>query len=134
MLTELVKLIKILDLHKMSKKSIDGLKWKMIKEVFKRRKNDSKFAKEKCRMLALEILGLVLFLNPTRIISLEVATTFIEYENNKINLIAIILAETILTLNHCKKIGKGPMRCFEQLLYIWLINHIESKKPVFNNF
>jgi uncharacterized protein Smg (DUF494 family) len=53
--------------------------------------DEYRFAKEKCRMLVLEILGLMLFLNPTRIISLEVATTFIEYENSKINLIAIIL-------------------------------------------
>jgi len=26
------------------------------------------------------------------------------------------------------------MRCCEQLLYIWLISHIETKRPIFNNF
>jgi hypothetical protein len=26
------------------------------------------------------------------------------------------------------------MRCCEQLLYIWLISYIETKKPIFNNF
>jgi hypothetical protein len=26
------------------------------------------------------------------------------------------------------------MRCCEQLLYIWLISHIETKKPIFNNW
>ena len=46
----------------------------------------------------------------------------------------VILAETIQTLNHCRKVGKGAMRYCEQLLYIWLISHIETKKPIFNNF
>ena len=26
------------------------------------------------------------------------------------------------------------MRCCTQLLYIWMVSHIETKKPVFNNF
>jgi hypothetical protein len=37
-----------------------------------------------------------------------------------------ILAETILMLNHCRKVGEGLMRCCEQLLYIWLISHIKA--------
>jgi hypothetical protein len=89
---------------------------------------------EKYRILALGIFRLVLFLNLTRIISLEAAATFIEYKNSQINLTTTILGETILTLNHCRKVGKGSMSCCEQLLYIWLISHIETKKPVFNNF
>jgi hypothetical protein len=52
----------------------------------------------------------------------------------QINLIVAIQAETILTLNHCKRVGKGSMRCYEQLLYIWLISHIKTKKLIFNNF
>ena len=68
MITDLVKLIKILDLYKMSEKSTGGLKWKMIEKVFKERKNDSKFAKEKSRILALGIFRLVLFINLTLII------------------------------------------------------------------
>jgi hypothetical protein len=37
----------------------------MIKEVFKKRKNDSRFAKEKGMIFALRISGLVLFPNLT---------------------------------------------------------------------
>jgi hypothetical protein len=37
----------------------------MIEEVFERRKNDSRFFKEKGRILALEIFGIVLFPNFT---------------------------------------------------------------------
>jgi hypothetical protein len=92
------------------------------------------FTKENNIILALGILGLVLFPNLIRVISLEGATTFIEYKNNQINPTTTILAETILTLNHYRKVGKGAISYCEQLLYIWLISHIETKKLVFNNF
>jgi len=58
-------LIKVLDLHKILEKSVTDLKWKIIKEVFKKRKNDSRFAKEKGMIFALRISGLVLFPNLT---------------------------------------------------------------------
>jgi hypothetical protein len=75
--------------------------------------NDSRFVEEKDRILALGIFGLVLFPNLTRIISLEATIAFVAYENTQINLTTTILAETILTLNHCKRVGKGSMRCCE---------------------
>ena len=81
MLIELAKLIKVPNLNKILEKSVNGLKWKMIEEVFERRKNDSRFFKEKGRILALEIFGIVLFPNFTWIVSLEVAITFVAYEN-----------------------------------------------------
>jgi hypothetical protein len=109
------------------------LKWKIIEEVFKKRKNDSRFIEENGRILALEIFELVLFPNLIGIISLEAAATFIENENTQINPTIAILAKTILRLNHCKRVFNGTMRC-EQMLYIWLISHIETKKPIFNNF
>jgi hypothetical protein len=46
----------------------------------------------------------------------------------------MIQAETILKLNHYRMVGKGSIRCCEQLLYIWLISYIETKKQVLNNF
>jgi hypothetical protein len=76
----------------------------------------------------------VLFPNLTGIISLEAATTFIAYKNTQMNPTTTILIETILMLSHCRRVGKGSMRCCEQLLYIWLISHIETKKLIFNNF
>jgi hypothetical protein len=65
MLIKLAKLIKVPNLNKILEKSVNGLKWKMIEEVFERRKNDSRFFEEKGRILALEIFGIVLFPNFT---------------------------------------------------------------------
>ena len=89
---------------------------------------------EKHRILALEIFGLVLCPSTTRIISLEAANLFVEYEKTKINPCAAIFAETFLSLSHCKKTGKGSMRCCVSLLFIWLLSHIETEMPIFNNF
>ena len=89
---------------------------------------------EKERLIALGIFGLVLFPSQIGIISFDIAASYVEYENTQINPVAAILAETILTLNHCRRTGKGAMRCCTQLLYIWMVSHIETKKPVFNNF
>jgi hypothetical protein len=76
----------------------------------------------------------VLFPNLTGIIGLEVVASFLSYKNTQINLTMAILAETILTLNHCKRIGKGSMRCYKWMLYVWLISHIETKNTIFKNF
>jgi len=89
---------------------------------------------EKHRILALGIFGLVLCPSTTGIISLEAANLFVEYEKTKINPCAVILAETCLSLSHCKKTGKGSMRCCVSLLFIWLLSHIETETPIFNNF
>jgi hypothetical protein len=53
----------------------------MIEEVFEMKKNDFRFVEENGIIFALEIFGLVLFPNLNRIISLEVATAFVTYEN-----------------------------------------------------
>jgi hypothetical protein len=78
----------------------------MIEEVFERRKNDSRFFEKKGRILALEIFGLVLFPNLTEIISLKATITFIAYKNTQINLTMMIVAKTILTLNHYRRVVK----------------------------
>jgi repressor of nif and glnA expression len=82
---------------------------------------------EKERLIALGIFGLVLFPSQTGVVSLEAATAYVEYENTQINPVAAILVETILTLNHYRRTGKGAMRCCMQLLYIWMVSHIETK-------
>jgi hypothetical protein len=110
-------------------KNATGLKWKML-EVELEKKSRS----EKERLIALGMFGLMLFPSQTGVISLEAAAAYVEYENTQINPVAAILAKTILTLNHCKRAGKGAMRCCTQLLYIWMVSHIETKKPIFNNF
>ena len=52
-LTELIKLIKVINLYKISKKSTSALKWKMIEEVLERRKNHSRYVEEKDKILTL---------------------------------------------------------------------------------
>jgi hypothetical protein len=78
----------------------------------------TRFVEEKSIILALRVFGLLLFPNPTGIISLEAAVTFVAYENTKINPTTAILEKSILTLNHCRSVDKGSIRCYEQLLYI----------------
>jgi hypothetical protein len=126
---ELSKLLRISNLEKFLEKNATGLKWRMLEIEL-----EKKSGLEKERLIALGIFGLVLFPSQTGLVSLEAAAAYVEYENTQIHPVAAILAETILTLNHCRRTGKGAMRCCTQLLYIWMVNHIETKKPVFNNF
>ena len=56
---------------------------------------------------------------------------FVEYEKTKINLFAANLVETFLSLNHCKRTGKGSTRFCVPLLFILLVSHIETETPLF---
>jgi len=126
---ELSKLLRISNLEIFLEKNATGLKWRML-EI----EPEKKSGLEKERLIAFGIFGLVLFPSQTGLVSLEATAAYVEYENTQINPVAAILAETILMLNHCRRTGKGAMRCCTQLLYIWMVSHIETKKPVFNNF
>jgi hypothetical protein len=126
---ELLKLLRTSNLDFFLEKIAIGLKWKIL-EIELEKKSGS----EKERLIALGIFGLVLFPSQTRVVSLDAATAYIEYENTQVNLVAAILTETILTLNHYRRTGKGAMRCCTQLLYIRMVSHIEMKKLVFNIF
>jgi hypothetical protein len=132
------ELTKLLGIHQMSlyreKNNSGGLRWKRLEELLIAKKSNPSAKLEGYRILALGIFGLILCLSTTGIISLEAANLFVEYEKTKINPSAAILAETFLSLNHCKKAGKGSMRCCVPLLFIWLVSHMESKTPLFRNF
>jgi hypothetical protein len=82
----------------------------MIEEVFETRKNDSRFIEEKGRILTLGIFRLMLFPNLTRTINSEVAAAFVAYENTHINPTIVILAKTILTLSHYKRVSDTTKR------------------------
>jgi hypothetical protein len=110
---ELSKLLRISNLEKVLGKNDTSLKWRML-EIELEKKSGS----EQERLIALGIFGLVLFPSQTGLVSLEAAAAYVEYENTQINPVAVNLAETIFTLNHCRKTGKGAMRCCMQLLYI----------------
>jgi len=110
---ELSKLLRISNLENVLGKNDTSLKWRIL-EIELEKKSGS----EQERLIALGIFGLVLFPSQTGLVSLEAAAAYVEYENTQINPVAVNLAETILTLNHCRKTGKGAKRCCMQLLYI----------------
>jgi hypothetical protein len=132
------ELAKLLGIHQMSlyreKNNSGGLRWKRLEELLIAKTSNPGANLEVYRILALGIFGLILCPSTAGIISLEAANLFVEYEKTKINPSAAILAETFLSLNHCKRIGKGSMRCCVPLLFIWMVSHIESETPIFRNF
>ena len=89
----------------------------MIEEVFETRKNDSRFIEEKGRILTLGIFRLMLFPNLTRTINSEVAAAFVAYENTHINPTIVILAKTILTLSHYKRVSDTTKRLMSSPKY-----------------
>jgi hypothetical protein len=131
---ELSKLLKIPHLSRFLEKNGSGLKWKFLEVELEKKKEQCVSVLERDRLIALGIYGLVLFPSLKGVISLEAAAAFVEYENTHVNPTTAILAETLLTLNHFRKTGKGAVRCCTQLLYIWMVSHVETKKPIFNNF
>ena len=131
---ELSKLLKIPHLSRFLEKNGSGLKWNFLEVELERKKEQYDSVLERDRLIALGIYGLVLFPSLKGVISLEAAAAFMEYENTHVNPTTAILAETLLTLNHFRKTGKGTVRCCTQLLYIWMVSHVETKKPIFNNF
>ena len=131
---ELSKLLKIPHLSRFLEKNGSGLKWKFLEVELEKKKEQYVSVLERDRLIALGIYGLVLFPSLIGVISPEAAAAFVEYENTHVNPTTAILAETLLTLNHFRKTGKGAVRCCTQLLYIWMVSHVETKKPIFNNF
>ncbi|KAJ9159066.1 hypothetical protein P3X46_024597 [Hevea brasiliensis] len=74
--------------------------------------------------LALGIYGLILFPGPLGIITCGAVEVFWTVERQGINPMPAILAETLLTLTHCRRQGKGFIKCCSQLLYLWIISHV----------
>jgi hypothetical protein len=86
---------------------------------------------ERYQLVAFAISGLILFLSEIRVISLEAANAFKEYEHDRIHLFGIILVETILSHNHYKMHGKGAVGCYVLMSYLWIISHIKTPKGYF---
>jgi len=111
-----------------------GFKWKVIEAIMKKNAEEGKLGDERYRLVAFAIFRLVLFPSEIGVISLEAANVFVEYEYDRINPSSAILAETMLSLNHCRMHGKGSMRCCSPMLYLWIVSHIETLRDIFNNF
>jgi hypothetical protein len=90
----------------MDKTSSRGWYWKIKEDLFQKKKMEGpKDSENKISFLALGIFGLVLFPSMFGQISLEAAGVFVAMEKKRINMVATILAETILSLNYCKMNG-----------------------------
>ncbi|XVE92954.1 hypothetical protein REPUB_Repub01dG0148600 [Reevesia pubescens] len=74
-------------------------------------------------LFALSIYGLVIFLKVLGHIEISVIDFFGQLIGNKINPTPSIVAETIRTLNFCKRKGKGRLLACTQLFYIWVQSH-----------
>jgi len=103
---QLSKLLKIPNLTKFLEKDAIELKWKLLEVGLERKNLQHGSLIESDRLVVLGIVGPVLFSSLTGVISLEVATAFLEYESTQINPVTAILVETILTLNHSRKTRK----------------------------
>ena len=90
-----------------------GFKWKVIEARMKKNAKKGKLGDERYGLVVFAIFGLVLFLSEIRV-SLEAAN----YKHDLINPSAVILAEIMLSLNHCSMHGKGAMRCCVPMLYL----------------
>jgi len=121
---ELSKLLKIPHLSRFLEKNGSGLKWKFLEVELERKKEQYRSMLERDRLIALGIYGLVLFPSLIGVISLEAAVAFVEYENTHVNPTTAILVETLLTLNHFRKTGKGAVRCCKKLIFnnFWWFN------------
>jgi hypothetical protein len=97
----------------------ERFKWKLIENKRKADKDKRKLGEEKYQVAAFAIFGLVLFpVEVAKIINIKAANVFIEDEPTKNNLASTILAETLLSLNHCKLHRKDAIRCCVPLLFI----------------
>ena len=74
-------------------------------------------------MLALAIYGLVIFPKVKGYIDGDVIKLFEKIQHH-VNPIPTILAETIRSLNHCRREGKGRFHGCAQLLAVWMISHL----------
>ncbi|XVF14266.1 hypothetical protein REPUB_Repub09cG0043800 [Reevesia pubescens] len=74
-------------------------------------------------LFALAIYGLVVFPKVLGHIEISVIDFFGQASGKKIDPTPSIVAETIRTLNFCKRKGKGHFLAYTQLLYIWVQSH-----------
>ena len=77
-------------------------------------------------IFALVVYGTVIFPQSLRYVD-AVVVDLIEQIENQVNPIPVIVAETIRSLNYCKRKGEGSFIGCAQLLYIWIRSHFWGK-------
>lgn len=111
---------------KISKGQSKGWYWSSMRSYFFASLNDLDCTR-RIRILALGIYGLVLLPSAMLMIDDAAVNAFNEIEVSHLNPSSVILAETFMTLDHCRIKG-GTLRCCHQLLYVWMVSHIWSLK------
>ncbi|XVF14269.1 hypothetical protein REPUB_Repub09cG0044100 [Reevesia pubescens] len=106
-----------------------GIPWKTLKPYVVE-SNHEEYSME---MFALAIYGLVIFPKVLGHVEMAVVDFFGQMDGKKINHVPSILAETIRTLNFCRRKGKGRLITCTLLLYIWIQSHFwgKPKIPIF---
>ena len=73
-------------------------------------------------VFALAIYGLVIFLKVLGHVEVAVIDV-IEQIESQANPVQVIVAETLRTLNLCRKSGNGDLVCCIQMLHVWIQSH-----------
>ena len=79
---------------------------------------------------ALAIYGLVIFLKVPGHVEVVVIDV-IEQIASQANPVPAIVAETLRTLNFCKRNENGDLTCCIQMLYVWIRSHFWGTNPAF---
>ncbi|MBA0788964.1 hypothetical protein Gotri_025433 [Gossypium trilobum] len=100
------------------KNEISCVPWFSLWELVQNHPDISK----RINLLTLAVYGLIVF--PKVLGHIEVAVVdFFEKLRHEINLVPTILAETLRSLNNCRKKGEGHFIGCAQLLNVWIFSH-----------
>ncbi|XVF28705.1 hypothetical protein REPUB_Repub15cG0053000 [Reevesia pubescens] len=116
------------DIERSVKGESHGVPWNLLKPHIMGDGNDE----QSMELFALAIYGLVVFPKVLGHIEISVIDFFGQVSGKKIDPAPSIVAETIRTLNFCKRKGKCRFLACTQLLYIWVQSHFwgAQKAPI----
>lgn len=109
------------------KKGSDCVPWRFLCDFIMNNQGNDRVID----IFALAIYGLVIFPKVLNHVEINVIDLFQRFDKN-INPVPAILAETIRSLNYCRRKGKGRFVGCIKLLYIWAQSHLwkQSRKHV----
>ena len=84
-------------------------------------------------VFALAVYGIVIFSKVPGHVKVAVIDV-IEQIESQANPVPAIVAETLRTLNFCRRGGNGNLVCCIQMLYVWIRSHFWGTNPTSLNF
>ena len=84
-------------------------------------------------VFTLPIYGLVILPKVPRHVEVSVINV-IEQIESQANPVPAIVAETLRTLNFCRRNENGDLICCIQMLYVWIQSHFWGTNPIFLKF